>query len=202
MATKAPKPQEIQIKLLMVGESAVGKTCILQQYAEGTFDTHFITTIGIDYKLKHIELEGRKVRLQMWDTAGQEKFRTITISYFRGAQGIVLVYDVTNRKSFKRIEHWMEQIEDNADKDVDKILVGNKCDLVNDRVVSVEEGENLAKQYGVPFIETSAKEAIGVTECFEKIASIVFERIQKHPRAQKKTIRIGETGNTPSSCSC
>lgn len=192
---------DLQIKLLMVGESAVGKTCLLRRYADDRFEQGFITTIGIDYKIKKIELQGRQVRLQMWDTAGQEKFRTITISYFRGAQGIVLVYDVTERKSFDRVIHWMEQIEENADKDVDKILVGNKCDLADERVVSTKEGQELAAQFGVPFIETSAKEGVGCTECFENIASVVFERVQKNPRIKKRTIDPNkDTQSAPCSC--
>ncbi|EGB08641.1 hypothetical protein AURANDRAFT_6651, partial [Aureococcus anophagefferens] len=137
------------------------------------FSPTFITTIGIDFKIK-------EVKLQIWDTAGQERFRTITVSYFKGAHGIVLVYDVTERDSFENIQHWVHQIRENADERVRLILVGNKCDRRSERVVSTSEGEALAKQrgpprprrrtYGVAFFETSAKENCAVDECYTAIA--------------------------------
>jgi Ras-related protein Rab-8A len=102
---------DMQIKLLVIGDQCVGKTCLLLQYANQTFSPNFISTIGIDFKIKHIKLEGKKVKLQIWDTAGQERFRTITTSYFRGAQGIMLVFDVTDRKTFINIKNWMSQIQ-------------------------------------------------------------------------------------------
>eukprot|EP00929_Paragymnodinium_shiwhaense_P096734 TRINITY_DN58431_c0_g1_i1.p1 TRINITY_DN58431_c0_g1~~TRINITY_DN58431_c0_g1_i1.p1 ORF type:complete len:211 (+),score=37.79 TRINITY_DN58431_c0_g1_i1:106-738(+) len=166
---------DMQIKLLTVGNSGVGKTCLLLRYADGSFSTTFITTIGIDFKINTIDLDGKRVKLQIWDTAGQERFRTITKSYFRGAQGILLVYDVTDRSSFNSVETWVEDIEKNADRHVNKILIGNKCDM-DDRAVSTAEGEALARRFKMPFFETSAKKNINVDEAFRKIASMVVDR--------------------------
>merc|ERR1712196_103156 len=140
-----------------MGDSGVGKTCLLLRYANQSFSPTFITTIGIDFKIKNIELDGKRIKLQIWDTAGQERFRTITTSYFRGAQGILLCYDVTDRKSFDNVNVWMEQIAEHADDNVCKILIGNKMDKEDDRQVTQAEGENMAKKYGIPFFETSAK---------------------------------------------
>lgn len=169
---------DYQIKLLTIGNSGVGKTCLLLRYANDTFSPTFITTIGIDFKIKTIDINGKKVKLQIWDTAGQERFRTITQSYFRGAQGILLVYDVMDRNSFNNVRTWMESIDQHADKSVNRILIGNKCDMP-DRVVSRAEAEGLAKDYGIAYFETSAKKGIGVEEAFRAIAEQVVERLNR-----------------------
>mmetsp|Transcript_12017 Transcript_12017/g.48376 ORF Transcript_12017/g.48376 Transcript_12017/m.48376 type:complete len:225 (+) Transcript_12017:308-982(+) len=161
---------DLHVKLLMLGDTGVGKTCLLLRYAFDSFSPTFITTIGIDFKIKEVELDGLRVKLQIWDTAGQERFRTITVSYFKGAHGILLVYDVSERDSFENIQHWVQQIRENADERVRLVLVGNKCDREESRVVSTQEGEELAKQYGVSFFETSAKDNRNVDECYTAIA--------------------------------
>lgn len=170
-------PFDMQIKLLMIGDSGVGKTCLLLRYANDSFSPTFITTIGIDFKIKNINLEGKRIKLQIWDTAGQERFRTITTSYFRGAQGILLVYDVTDRATFMSIRNWVAQIQMHADVNVNKILIGNKCDMADQRVVTFEEGENLAKEYNIHFFETSAKQDFNVEKAFITIATDVKERL-------------------------
>eukprot|EP00635_Sarcinochrysidales_sp_CCMP3193_P010621 CAMPEP_0118906234 /NCGR_PEP_ID=MMETSP1166-20130328/9965_1 /TAXON_ID=1104430 /ORGANISM="Chrysoreinhardia sp, Strain CCMP3193" /LENGTH=193 /DNA_ID=CAMNT_0006845517 /DNA_START=29 /DNA_END=607 /DNA_ORIENTATION=+ len=178
---------DLHVKLLMLGDTGVGKTCLLLRYAFDSFSPTFITTIGIDFKIKEVELGGMRVKLQIWDTAGQERFRTITVSYFKGAHGILLVYDVSERDSFENIQHWVHQIRENADERVRLVLVGNKCDR-EDRVVSTKEGEDLAKQYGVSFFETSAKENLNVDECYDAIARetkdalLALEHAQRQPR--------------------
>lgn len=170
-------PFDMQIKLLMIGDSGVGKTCLLLRYANDSFSPTFITTIGIDFKIKNIALEGKRIKLQIWDTAGQERFRTITTSYFRGAQGILLVYDVTDRQTFTSIRNWVAQIQNHADVNVNKILIGNKCDMADQRAVSYEEGEALAKEYNIHFFETSAKQDIKVETAFLTIATDVKNRL-------------------------
>lgn len=177
MSSQGSAPYDMQIKLLMIGDSGVGKTCLLLRYANDSFSPTFITTIGIDFKIKNVDIEGTRIKLQIWDTAGQERFRTITTSYFRGAQGILLVYDVTDRRSFESIRNWISQIQQHADVHVNKILVGNKCDIVQDKVVSTEEGEKLAKEFGIPFWECSAKNDINVDNAFIGIAKSVKERL-------------------------
>lgn len=168
---------DMQIKLLMIGDSGVGKTCLLLRYANDSFSPTFITTIGIDFKIKNIQLDGKRIKLQIWDTAGQERFRTITTSYFRGAQGILLVYDVTDRNSFISIRNWVAQIQMHADVNVNKILIGNKCDVQDQRVISYEEGEALAKEYSISFFETSAKQDLNVEKAFITIATDVKNRL-------------------------
>ena len=159
--------------------AGVGKTCLLLRYANDSFSPTFITTIGIDFKIKNIELDGKRIKLQIWDTAGQERFRTITTSYFRGAQGILLVYDVTDRGSFNSIRNWVNQIHQHADVHVNKILVGNKCDMEGDRQVKTEEGQALADEFDPPmkFFETSAKQNQNVDGCFTSIATEVKNRL-------------------------
>lgn len=168
---------DMQIKLLMIGDSGVGKTCLLLRYANDSFSPTFITTIGIDFKIKNIDVDGKRIKLQIWDTAGQERFRTITTSYFRGAQGILLVYDVTDRRSFESIRNWISQIQQHADVHVNKILVGNKCDMLHEKVVSTEEGQKLAKEFGIDFWECSAKNDINVEQSFISIARDVKDRL-------------------------
>uniref|UniRef100_A0A3Q4G7I3 small monomeric GTPase n=1 Tax=Neolamprologus brichardi TaxID=32507 RepID=A0A3Q4G7I3_NEOBR len=119
---------------------------------------------GIDFKIRTIELDGKKIKLQIWDTAGQERFRTITTAYYRGAMGIMLVYDITNEKSFDNIKNWIRNIEEHASADVEKMVLGNKCDMNDKRQVSKERGEKLAIDYGIKFLETSAKSSINVEE--------------------------------------
>lgn len=167
----------MQVKLLMIGDSGVGKTCFLLRYANDSFSPTFITTIGIDFKIKNIDVDGKRIKMQIWDTAGQERFRTITTSYFRGAQGILLLYDVTDRRSFESIRNWIGQIQQHADVHVNKILVGNKCDMLDEKVVSTEEGQKLAKEYGIGFYEASAKNNINVEECFVGLARGVKNRL-------------------------
>lgn len=169
----------MQVKLLMIGDSGVGKTCLLLRYANESFTPTFITTIGIDFKIKNVDVDGKRIKLQIWDTAGQERFRTITTSYFRGAQGIILVYDVTDRRSFESIRNWISQIQQHADVHVNKMLVGNKCDMLDEKVVSTEEGQKLAKEFGIGFWECSAKNNINVEQCFVSVARDVKDRLMK-----------------------
>ena len=172
---------EILIKLLIIGESSVGKSCLLLRFAEGKFNENFLTTIGIDFKVRKETIDDAKVKLQIWDTAGQEKFRTITKAYYRGANGILLVFDVTNRDSFNKTQTWMSSIKDSITDPVDIVLVGNKADSPDDpnRTVSKEEGEQMAADYNVQYFETSAKTGYNVEETFMKLATMVKRRKDK-----------------------
>ncbi|KAG2423550.1 hypothetical protein HXX76_015192 [Chlamydomonas incerta] len=142
------------------------------------FTSSFITTIGIDFKIKKLDVEGKLVKLQIWDTAGQERFRTITSAYYRGAQGIILVYDITDEASFNNVRNWMRNIEQHASDNVNKILVGNKLDLAEKRVVAESRGRALADEYGFRFFETSAKDNVCVEEAFLSVAKDVLHRMQ------------------------
>jgi len=164
------KTYDFLFKLLLIGDSGVGKTCVLFRFAEDAFNSTFISTIGIDFKIRTIEMDGKKIKLQIWDTAGQERFRTITTAYYRGAMGIMLVYDITNEKSFDNIKNWIRNIEEHATSDVEKMALGNKCDMNDRRQVSKERGEQLAIEHGIKFMETSAKASINVEEAFLTLA--------------------------------
>jgi Ras-related protein Rab-1A len=153
-------------KVLIIGNSGVGKSCLLLRFAEDMFSDNYISTIGVDFKIRKLDLEGKSIKLQIWDTAGQERFRTITKSYYRGSNGIVVVYDITDRESFDQVQHWMSEIDAHASADVCRLLVGNKADLNDKRAVKTDEGESLARQFGIPFLETSAKDASHVEEMF------------------------------------
>uniref|UniRef100_UPI00358E5B83 ras-related protein Rab-8B-like n=1 Tax=Myxine glutinosa TaxID=7769 RepID=UPI00358E5B83 len=173
------KTYDYLFKLLLIGDSGVGKTCVLFRFSEDAFNTTFITTIGIDFKIRTIELDGKKIKLQIWDTAGQERFRTITTAYYRGAMGIMLVYDITNEKSFENIQNWIGNIEQHASSDVEKMILGNKCDMNNKRQVTKERGEKLAIEYGVKFVETSAKSSVNVEEAFFALARDIKTKMDR-----------------------
>jgi len=172
------------IKLLLIGDSGVGKSCLLLRFSDDSFTPSFITTIGIDFKIRTIELEGKRIKLQIWDTAGQERFRTITTAYYRGAMGILLVYDVTDEKSFMNIRNWIRNIEQHATESVNKILIGNKCDLVDKKVIDTGRGKQLAQEYGIKFLETSAKNSINVDEAFITLARDIKKRLIDTAEAQ------------------
>ena len=128
-------------KLLLIGDSGVGKSCLLLRFSDDTYTESYISTIGVDFKIRTIPLEGKTVKLQIWDTAGQERFRTITSSYYRGAHGIIIVYDCTDLESFENVKNWLGEIERYGSDGVSKLLVGNKCDLESARKVSYDEGK-------------------------------------------------------------
>ena len=122
-------------KLLLIGDSGVGKSCLLLRFADDTYTESYISTIGVDFKIRTIELDGKTIKLQIWDTAGQERFRTITSSYYRGAHGIIVVYDCTDQETFNNVKQWLEEIDRYACDNVNKLLVGNKCDLHTKKVI-------------------------------------------------------------------
>lgn len=185
---------DMHIKLLMLGDQGVGKTCILLRYTHDSFSSTFITTIGIDFKIKTVDVDGLRTKLQIWDTAGQERFRNITVSYFKGAHGVVLVYDIAERATFNSISHWMEQIKKHADEQVNVILVGNKCDREALRQVTREEGAALARSYNLPFLEVSAKNNTNIGNLFETIARSTKNRLMQGDGPRKSHSAAG-SGN-------
>ncbi|CAD8193323.1 unnamed protein product [Paramecium pentaurelia] len=187
------------IKLLIIGDSAVGKTNILKRFCENQYTQNFVSTIGIDFKFRDLEVEGKLMRLQIWDTAGQERFRTITSTYFKGAMGIILVYAVNNLESFQNIQNWMNQIKQNASESVIILLVANKSDL-NDRAVQYEQGKNLADSYGIKFFETSAKEGINIIETFQCISKQIKDIMSLEEKVQN--IKLEQTSQNAKSNFC
>lgn len=172
----AKKTYDLLFKLLLIGDSGVGKTCVLFRFSDDTFNTTFISTIGIDFKIKTVELQGKKIKLQIWDTAGQERFHTITTSYYRGANGILLVYDITQPKTFDNISKWLRNINEHASEDVERMLIGNKCDMEDKRLISEERGKKVAEENGIKFFETSAKENINIEIAFNSLAEDILNK--------------------------
>lgn len=162
-------------KVLLIGDTAVGKTCILCRFANDEFKASHLSTIGIDFKMRTFDVEGQKIRIQMWDTAGQERYETITTQYYRRAQGIILVYDITRRITFENIQKWINYVEEHAGKEVKTVIVGNKCDVAeNKRTVSFKEGKKLSDQFGVPFFETSAFSNINIENAFAEMCQQIL----------------------------
>ena len=170
---------EFAFKILLLGDSSVGKTCFLKRYTDNTFQDAYLSTIGFDFKYKFVTLEeGKTIKVQLWDTAGEERFRTIAKSYYKGAHGIVLIYDVTNRKTYDNIRKWMNQIKDDSSSNISIILVANKIDCENEfRQVTKEEGEVLAKNNNLPIFEASAKDNINVEESFKYLIEEINKKI-------------------------
>jgi Ras-related protein Rab-8A len=168
------------IKLMLIGDSGVGKSSLLLRFSDDSFDMNCTPTIGIDFKLRTIELDGKKIKLQLLDTAGQERFKTITTAHYRNAMGILLVYDVTNEQSFKNIEDWLKNIDKHTSQPVNKILIGNKMDLAAQRKISTDEGRKLAERLNMAFYETSAKDKSCVDEAFFALTRDIKKRLGEH----------------------
>ncbi|EEQ40446.1 putative ras-related SEC4 protein [Clavispora lusitaniae] len=197
MSAKAPsRSYDMIMKLLLVGDSGVGKSCLLLRFVEDKFNPSFITTIGIDFKIRTIESNGKKIKLQVWDTAGQERFRTITTAYYRGAMGIVLIYDVTDARTFENVENWFQTVTQHANEDAQIFLVGNKSDDEENRQVSREQGQQLASSLNIPFLEASAKTNENVESIFYELASLIQEKhIDEEPVQRSTGIDVSSTGN-------
>ena len=162
-------------KVLLLGNSDVGKSSILLRYVDSVWNETFVPTIGVDFKVKTVEIGDKKVKMQIWDTAGQERFRNVISTYFRGGNGLLLIYDITNKDSFKNLESWLIEIEKNASENILKLLIGNKSDLEEDREISKEEGQAFANRNGMQFMETSAKMNTNVDEAFQALGKLMIE---------------------------
>ena len=186
-------------KILIIGNNTVGKSQLLFRFVEDGCDNDFVPTIGVDFvryyyyfiynlqKLKTLNVEGKKVKLQIWDTAGEERFKNITASYYRGGNGIILVYDITDRDSFESLNSWLIEIEKNKSKDICKILVGNNCDKENERKVSYQEGKDFAEANNMKFCEASPKTSYNVKTIFETLTiDIITNNLKNNNNKPKK----------------
>lgn len=192
-------------KLLLIGDSGVGKSCLLLRFADDTFTESYISTIGVDFKIRTVEQDGKVIKLQIWDTAGQERFRTITSSYYRGAHGIIVVYDVTDMSSFNNVKTWMNEIDRFASEGVNKLLVGNKCDMVSKKAVDYDTAKQYAESLGIPFLETSAKNSHNVEQAFLTMASKIKSRVGSQQSVQapsSATVKVGGAQKVESSGGC
>ncbi len=174
-------------KIVLVGNSGAGKSSLLRSVSEEQWNgSAFLPTIGVDFKIQTFYVDEKSVKLQIWDTAGQERFKSICRSYYKGSHGVIFVYDVTDRQSFQDIENWVEDVDRIAGKGMNKILIGNKCDVGSERKVSYDEGKQLAEDLGMKFVETSAKIDYGVVEAFTSLAKDMKEKTEKERREDKK----------------
>ena len=181
---------DYKLKILVLGESMVGKTSLINRYTQDKFAARYLCTVGIDFQKKNIIVNEKKITLQIWDTAGQERYRNVTKNSFHTSQGFVLAYDITNRESFDKIKEWVEEIKDNSDENTKCILIATKCDLDN-REVEEEEGQQLGKQFGYKFFETSAKENININEAFEALVNEII----KNESGGRKSLSLDEKKN-------
>ena len=188
---KGDKEYEFIFKVLLLGNSNVGKSSLFLRFVDDIWNDTFVPTIGVDFKIKTLEIDQKKIKMQIWDTAGQERFKNIIASYYRGAHGILLIYDVTEKDSFKNLSNWLIEIEKNANKNVLKVLIGNKTDLEEKRVISYNQGKEFADMYGLKYIETSAKKNMNVREAFETLGrEIMAANIDKTMFKQKQNKKI------------
>ena len=179
MNDEEKKDSDITIKLLLIGNAYVGKTLIVQKFIDNTFSKSTVSTIGVDLQSKVIDINGKTVKYLIWDTAGEDRMKTMTYSYYRGCHVILVVYDVTDRKSFQNVSTWVECIDKFAKANVLRILVGNKTDLQDKRVISPEDGKQLAEQNGLKYYEISALTTTGLHEMFEDVAREYVEIYQQ-----------------------
>ena len=189
-------------KIVIIGDSGVGKSCMLTRFVEDEFFESYISTIGVDFKIKSFNVEDHNIKLQIWDTAGQDRFRTITSSFYRGANGIIIVYDVTDLDSFNNVQKWLEEITKYASDDVIKMIVGNKSDLTT-RVITFEEGQNMANKFNIPFIETSAKDRVNIEKAFMSMSIRIKKQIgiESLNNSKSKTT-LGSTEKINAGCEC
>ncbi|KAK9288508.1 hypothetical protein L1049_016967 [Liquidambar formosana] len=171
--------EEYLFKVVIIGDSAVGKSNLLSRYARNEFNMNSKATIGVEFQTQSMDIDGKEVKAQIWDTAGQERFRAVTSAYYRGAVGGLIVYDISRRSTFDSVGRWLDELKTHSDTTVAKMLVGNKCDLENIRDVSVEEGKNLAEAEGLFFMETSALDSTNVIMAFEIVIREIYNNVSR-----------------------
>eukprot|EP00766_Chilomastix_caulleryi_P004753 gnl/Chilomastix_caulleri/607.p1 GENE.gnl/Chilomastix_caulleri/607~~gnl/Chilomastix_caulleri/607.p1 ORF type:complete len:196 (+),score=30.78 gnl/Chilomastix_caulleri/607:90-677(+) len=186
-------------KLIIIGDSGVGKSCLLLRFSEDSYIETHISTIGVDFKIKTLEVGGKTVKLQMWDTAGQERFKNICSSYYRGADGVFVVFDITNPVSFQNVANWLKEADKHGGADSVRFLIGNKSDLESARQVSREQAMALANQQGMVYMETSAKLDNGVGEAFAAVASKMMEKAPE-PEVKEQTFNPEESRKSGGCC--
>ena len=190
---KGTEDYEFIFKVLLLGNSNVGKSSLFLRFVDDIWNDTFVPTIGVDFKIKSFNIDEKKIKMQIWDTAGQERFKNIIASYYRGAHGILLIYDVTDKESFKNLSNWLIEIEKNASKNVLKVLIGNKTDLEEKRVITYNQGKEFADSYGLKYIETSAKKNLNVNEAFETLGRELMQASDDKKIGKSKDKKISVT---------
>lgn len=211
MASKVDHDYDYLLKIVLIGDSGVGKSNILSRFTRNEFNLESKATIGVEFATRTLQVEGKTIKAQIWDTAGQERYRAITSAYYRGAVGALLVYDITKRPTFDNVQRWLRELRANADSNIVVLMAGNKSDLDHLRSVSEQDGQSLAEKEGLSFLETSALEAHNIEKAFQTILTEIYHIISKKalatqealgPPGKGTTINVSESsGNTTSCCS-
>lgn len=215
IANIEPSDHTYSFKIVLVGDSHVGKTSICKRFCHGTFDETFVPTVGLEFGSKIVEVDGVRVKLQIWDTAGQERFNAITRAYFRSSAGVFLVYDISNRDSFTRVAKWTNDAVQLSPQSSIKVLIGNKSDLESQRAVSTVEAQEFADQHSLKFFETSALSGDKIEECFIKATYDIHQQIKSGvidlntpntgaqiSTSHERPLTIGQNESRESSCNC
>ncbi|KAJ0780418.1 putative small GTP-binding protein [Helianthus annuus] len=210
MAGKIDHDYDYLLKIVLIGDSGVGKSNILSRFTRNEFNLESKATIGVEFATRTLQVEGKMIKAQIWDTAGQERYRAITSAYYRGAVGALLVYDITKRPSFDNVQRWLRELRANADANIVVLMAGNKSDLNHMRAVDEQDGQSLAEKEGLSFLETSALDAHNVEKAFQTVLTEIYHIISKKALAAKDvaapgkgtTINVGDSsGSTQSCCS-
>ena len=193
------KDYDYIFKIVLIGDTCVGKSCILVRFSDDVFVENYVTTIGVDFRFKTMIVKNKIAKIQIWDTAGQERYRSITTAYYRGAAAIIICCDSTNKESFYNINNWIEEISKYTDKDVDKIVLMNKCDLVEERQIDKNEIAKFEKDYGIKIMEVSAKTGNGIDKAFEYIIEKLIDNHEKKNNSSM-TLQSGNVNNNKQGC--
>ena len=199
MAETEEKPEKV-FKIIILGSNEAGKQYLLNRYFNNDLKGNILSTIGIDYQTKFFKFDGHKIKCNYVDTAGQEKFRAISRNYLKGADGVILVFDITNRQTLESLYFWLRELEDVNKADISKILIGNKADLEDERMVSIEDGEKLAQTIKCKYFEASAKNGKNVVEAFDEIARIIFNNLSNSNRVESFVLSSEEKKNKKKYC--
>ena len=198
----AESDYDYMFKVIIIGESGTGKSCILHQFLENRFKKNPNHTVGVEFGCKHVQIEGKKIKLQIWDTAGQERFRSVTKSYYRGAAAAILVYDITNTETFTKLPSWINDAKALSMQDICMIILGNKCDLASARAVNFVEAAKFCQENHLQLLETSAVTGENIEEAFGKVAKIVLDRLQSGLLTNLKGVQPRPFASRDRSCNC
>ncbi|XP_019171648.1 PREDICTED: ras-related protein RABA2a [Ipomoea nil] len=196
MARRPDEEYDYLFKVVLIGDSGVGKSNLLSRFTRNEFCLESKSTIGVEFATRTLQVEGRTVKAQIWDTAGQERYRAITSAYYRGALGALLVYDVTKPTTFENVSRWLKELRDHADSNIVIMLIGNKADLSHLRAVATEDAQSYAEREGLSFIETSALEATNVEKSFQMILSEIYRTISKKSLSSEEPAAAIKEGKT------
>ncbi|KAL7580260.1 hypothetical protein ACA910_012996 [Epithemia clementina (nom. ined.)] len=192
MASRVDEEYDYLFKIVLIGDSGVGKSNLLSRFTRNEFNLESKSTIGVEFATKSIQAEGKTIKAQIWDTAGQERYRAITSAYYRGAVGALLVYDISKHSTFENVERWLKELRDHAEANIVVMLVGNKSDLRHLRAVETDEAMAFAEQHNLAFIETSALDASGVDTAFQRILTEIYRLMSK------RNMQAEDAANQPS----